>query len=133
MGGDRPIAVDVRIVVATHRNLEELIGQGKFREDLYHRVCVFPLFLPPLRECPEDIPVLTEYALRSARDPGGDFRREYPPKPALNVSITLNCPSNPEFLCKIHVDIAVNVRLFGGHFVNVSFVFIHIPASIYLN
>jgi len=58
VGGDRPITVDVRVVVATHRNLEELIQQGKFREDLFHRVYVFPLFLPPLRDRQEDIPAL---------------------------------------------------------------------------
>ena len=74
------------------------------------------------------IPVLTEYALRSARDRGGSFRREYiRAKSALKVSIRMNCPSNSEFFCKIHVDIAVNVRFFSGHFVHVSFVFIHIP------
>jgi len=64
VGGDRPIAVDVRIVVATHRNLEELIRQGKFREDLYHRVYVFPLFLPPLRDRQEDIPALVDHFAR---------------------------------------------------------------------
>jgi len=64
VGGDRPIAVDVRVVVATHRNLEDLIRQGKFREDLYHRVYVFPLFLPPLRDRPEDIPALVDHFAR---------------------------------------------------------------------
>ena len=64
VGGDRPIAVDVRVVVATHRNLEDLIRQGKFREDLYHRVYVFPLFLPPLRDRPEDIPALVDHFVR---------------------------------------------------------------------
>lgn len=64
VGGDRPVAVDVRIVVATHRNLEELIRQGKFREDLYHRVYVFPLFLPPLRDRQEDIPALVDHFAR---------------------------------------------------------------------
>jgi DNA-binding NtrC family response regulator len=61
VGGDRPVRVDVRIVVATHRNLEELVRQGRFRQDLYHRVYVFPLALPPLRERQEDIPALVEH------------------------------------------------------------------------
>ena len=61
VGGDRPFAVDVRIVVATHRNLEEQVRQGTFREDLYHRVVVFPILLPPLRDRTEDIPALAEY------------------------------------------------------------------------
>ncbi len=50
VGGGGPFAVDVRVVVATHRNLEEQVRQGTFREDLYHRVFVFPIVLPPLRE-----------------------------------------------------------------------------------
>ena len=64
LGGDRPTQVDVRAVVATHRDLEELVRQGKFRQDLYHRVYVFPLRLPPLRERREDIQVLTEHFAR---------------------------------------------------------------------
>jgi two-component system, NtrC family, nitrogen regulation response regulator NtrX len=61
VGGDKPIAVDVRVLVATHRNLEQLVAEGRFRQDLFHRVYVFPLMLPPLRERAEDIPVLVEH------------------------------------------------------------------------
>src|SRR5213594_1015228 len=61
IGGSRPVRVDVRVVVATHRNLEELVERGSFRQDLFHRVYVFPVVLPPLRERIEDIPVLVEY------------------------------------------------------------------------
>ncbi|HYW46796.1 MAG TPA: sigma-54 dependent transcriptional regulator [Bryobacteraceae bacterium] len=61
VGGDRAIAVDVRVIVATHRNLEEQVKKGAFRQDLYHRIYVFPLFLPPLRERAEDIPALAEH------------------------------------------------------------------------
>jgi two-component system nitrogen regulation response regulator NtrX len=61
IGGDKPFAVDVRIVVATHRNLEEHVRQGTFREDLYHRVFVFPIVVPPLRERREDIRALAEH------------------------------------------------------------------------
>src|ERR1700685_3612648 len=64
VGGDKPFAVDVRVVVATHRNLEEQVRQGTFREDLYHRVFVFPLALPPLRERSEDISVLAAHFAR---------------------------------------------------------------------
>lgn len=64
VGGDRPLAVSVRVVVATHRNLEEEVRQGSFREDLYHRIYVFPIELPPLRERREDIRVLTEHFAR---------------------------------------------------------------------
>jgi two-component system nitrogen regulation response regulator NtrX len=61
VGGDKPIAVDARVVVATHRNLEEMVRQGSFRADLYHRIYVFPIALPPLRERAEEIPALAEY------------------------------------------------------------------------
>jgi two-component system nitrogen regulation response regulator NtrX len=61
IGGDKPIRVDVRVLVATHRVLEMLVREGKFRQDLFHRVYVFPLVLPPLRERREDIPALIEH------------------------------------------------------------------------
>jgi DNA-binding NtrC family response regulator len=61
VGGDKPIRVNVRVVVATHRNLEDLVKQNAFRRDLFHRIYVFPLTLPPLRERPEDFPELTAH------------------------------------------------------------------------
>jgi two-component system, NtrC family, nitrogen regulation response regulator NtrX len=61
VGGDRSITVDVRVVVATHRNLDELVKSGAFRQDLYHRIYVYPLALPPLRERAEDIPALVTH------------------------------------------------------------------------
>ena len=64
IGGDKPVRVDVRVVVATHRNLESLVKDGKFRQDLFHRVYVFPVVLPPLRERREDIPALIEHFAR---------------------------------------------------------------------
>jgi two-component system, NtrC family, nitrogen regulation response regulator NtrX len=61
IGGDRSIPVDVRVIVATHRNLEDLVRKGEFRQDLYHRIFVFPITLPPLRDRPEDIRLLVDY------------------------------------------------------------------------
>jgi len=61
IGGEKPIPVDVRVIVATHRDLEEQVRAGKFRQDLFHRVHVFPLLLPPLRERTDDIPALAEH------------------------------------------------------------------------
>jgi len=66
VGGNRLIEVDVRLVAATHRSLERLVQEGKFREDLYFRIRVVQIDLPPLRERPEDIPLLAE-----------SFRQEY--------------------------------------------------------
>jgi two-component system nitrogen regulation response regulator NtrX len=64
IGGDKPVPVDVRVIVATHRNLEKMMEEGSFRRDLYHRVVVFPITLPPLRERRDDIPALVEYFAR---------------------------------------------------------------------
>src|SRR5690242_291907 len=64
IGGDKPIAVNVRVIVATHRNLEEAVREGTFRQDLFHRIYVFPIHLPPLRERKEDIPALVAHFAR---------------------------------------------------------------------
>jgi len=64
VGGTHPIAVDVRIIAATNRNLEQAIQSGAFREDLYHRLNVIAVSLPPLRERREDIPLLANYFLQ---------------------------------------------------------------------
>jgi DNA-binding NtrC family response regulator len=64
VGGDKPIKVNVRVLVATHRNLEDLVKQNAFRRDLFHRIYVFPLALPPLRERPEDFPDLVAHFAR---------------------------------------------------------------------
>lgn len=71
IGSDKPTKVDVRVVVATHRNLEQLIETGGFRRDLYHRVVVFPLMLPPLRARCEDLPVLVEHFARQVSTQNG--------------------------------------------------------------
>ncbi len=64
VGGREPIRVDVRIVAATNRDLESAIKENRFREDLYHRLNVIPIILPPLRERAEDVPALAEHFLR---------------------------------------------------------------------
>jgi two-component system nitrogen regulation response regulator NtrX len=71
VGGDKPIRVNVRVVVATHRNLEDLVKQNTFRRDLFHRIYVFPLLLPPLRERLEDFPVLIEHFARQVAAQNG--------------------------------------------------------------
>ena len=71
VGGDKPIRVNVRVLVATHRNLEELVKQNAFRRDLFHRVYVFPLALPPLRERPEDFPELVGHFARQVAAQNG--------------------------------------------------------------
>jgi two-component system, NtrC family, nitrogen regulation response regulator NtrX len=61
VGGDKSVAVSVRVIVATHRDLEARVREEKFRQDLFHRIYVFPLQLPPLRERREDIPALVDH------------------------------------------------------------------------
>jgi DNA-binding NtrC family response regulator len=67
VGATSPASVDVRIIAATHRNLQALIEDGTFREDLYYRLAVIPLELPPLRERAEDLPELVEHLFLKAR------------------------------------------------------------------
>ena len=76
VGGDRTIPVDVRVIVATHRNLDELVKKGVFRQDLYHRIYVFPMILPSLRERVEDIPALVAHFAAQVSEVNG-----WKPKP----------------------------------------------------
>jgi DNA-binding NtrC family response regulator len=71
VGGDKPIKVNVRVVVATHRNLEELVKQNAFRRDLFHRIYVFPLILAPLRDRLEDFPDLVAHFSRQVAAQNG--------------------------------------------------------------
>src|SRR5436189_6056519 len=77
VGGERPVKVNVRVVVATHRNLEELVAQNTFRRDLFHRVYVFPLFLPSLRERPEDFAELLTHFARQVASQNGWKEKEF--------------------------------------------------------
>ncbi len=93
VGSEQPITVDVRLICATHQPLEALLREGKFREDLFYRINVFPIFIPPLRERREDILPLAEKFLDS-------FAEEYDKKikrissPAIDLFTQYHWPGN---------------------------------------
>ena len=109
VGGSRAMGTDTRIVCATHRDLRKLIASGDFREDLYYRLNVVPLRLPPLRDRREDIPELCQYFLRKAYEKGLPVK-EFAPA-ALGVMKDYHWPGNVRELenliyrlCALHVE-----------------------------
>jgi transcriptional regulator with GAF, ATPase, and Fis domain len=93
VGGERQLTVHVRVVAATHRDLHAMVAQGKFREDLWYRIAVFPIHLPPLRDRQEDIPALAaHFALRAAKRLG---TRPLVPRPEdIEVLLSYAWPGN---------------------------------------
>ncbi len=93
VGGSRVIKSDVRIIAATNKNLEEAMEKGQFREDLYYRLNVFPIFIPPLRERRTDILLLAEYFLqRFAAQNGKEIKRIS--SPAIDLLVQYHWPGN---------------------------------------
>ncbi len=93
VGSTKPVAVDVRIIAATNRNLEEEIRKGTFRSDLYYRLNVIALHMPPLRDRREDIPILARYFL--SRLGGGKEEEEVGlTEEALEALTTYDWPGN---------------------------------------
>ena len=80
LGSPKSIQANVRIIAATHRDLEEAVQQGKFREDLYYRLAVFPIHIPPLRERLEDIPLMVEFFIHEFAEKMGKKIRNIPRK-----------------------------------------------------
>ncbi|MGR9074161.1 MAG: nif-specific transcriptional activator NifA [Gammaproteobacteria bacterium] len=93
VGGSKTLKVNVRVIAATNRNLEKSVAEGGFREDLYYRLNVMPIFMPPLRERPEDIPELSKFLLkRLSRMQGG--RPLEIKESALRILMKYNWPGN---------------------------------------
>ncbi len=93
VGGDKPIKVDVRIIAATHQNLGSLVSQKFFREDLYYRLNVIKIDVPPLRDRKEDIDALTKYFLKNHSDSLDEELRVLSPE-VMNVIEQYNWPGN---------------------------------------
>ncbi len=93
VGGDQPVTVNLRIVTATNRNLEQAIKDGRFREDLYYRLNVFPIYLPPLRERKSDILLLGEHFLRKYCEMYGKNIRRISTT-AINMMMAYHWPGN---------------------------------------
>jgi DNA-binding NtrC family response regulator len=93
VGSDRQVTADFRIIAATHRNLAECCNQGTFRRDLYHRLNIFPIIIPPLRDRREDIPQLAEHFLESFRQHQGKLLPGLS-KAALDLMMTHDWPGN---------------------------------------
>jgi two-component system nitrogen regulation response regulator GlnG len=93
VGGHQPIKANVRVITATHQNLEQRVREGQFREDLFHRLNVIRLRLPSLRERREDIPLLARhFLLQSARQLGGETKRMS--ESAMQFLVNLELPGN---------------------------------------
>jgi transcriptional regulator with GAF, ATPase, and Fis domain len=100
VGGQSPLTVDVRIVAATHADLHEMVQRRAFREDLWYRISVFPIHLPPLRERLEDIPALaTHFALKSAKSLG--LAPVLPTPEDLSILIAYKWPGNIRELASV--------------------------------
>jgi formate hydrogenlyase transcriptional activator len=93
LGSTRTVRVDVRLIAATHRNLQEMISKNHFREDLFYRLNVFPIEIPPLRERREDIPLLVHYfVLRHSRQMQKRVRSI--PKESIEALVNADWPGN---------------------------------------
>ncbi|MBN2359167.1 MAG: sigma-54-dependent Fis family transcriptional regulator, partial [Deltaproteobacteria bacterium] len=93
VGGERSVNVDVRVISATNRDLRQMVRDGAFRDDLYYRLCVVPIQLPPLRSRHEDLPLLVEKILADVRrDTGKPIARVS--DDALDLMLTYRWPGN---------------------------------------
>ncbi len=100
VGGEKPLKVDVRIVAATHRDLQLMVAEGAFRADLWYRMAVFPVELPSLRDRPEDMPALAaHFALRAAKRFGLPILAPTPDD--IHVLLTYDWPGNIRELASV--------------------------------
>jgi Nif-specific regulatory protein len=115
VGGEKTFKVDIRLIAATSRNLEELVASNRFREDLYYRLNVVPIFIPPLRERKDDIPLLVDYFLKKFNQ---DNQKSISIAPeALNSFLNYEWPGNVR---ELENTIERLVIMSGGPLINQS-------------
>ncbi len=93
LGSNRTIKVDVRLIAATHRDLPDMVQTNEFREDLYYRLNVFPIYIPPLRDRKEDIPLLVHYFVASLSHKMRKSIRVIP-REAMEMMVNWHWPGN---------------------------------------
>ncbi len=108
LGGTRLIPLDIRVISATNKNLWRLVRNKRFREDLYYRLCILPLFLPPVRQREGDVAILAEEYLKRASDPGSGRSRLH--KDVLRLLEKHSWPGNVRELHNVLERIAVRAR-----------------------
>ena len=110
IGGGRPIQMDTRIIASTNKNLKEEIDKGTFREDLYYRLCVIPLHVPPLRERKEDIPQLVDTFLNAPSNAKGRNEKKTIAKEALDLLMDHDWPGNQRELKNLMERLTIMAR-----------------------
>jgi two-component system response regulator GlrR len=118
VGSTQAIRVDTRVISSTHRDLHELIASGRFREDLFYRLNVVNIHLPPLRERREDVPLLIEHFLDQIADSTGQERKVYAPE-AVELMVAHEWPGNVRQLYNV---VSQNVALCATRVISVELV-----------
>ncbi|MBX7150351.1 sigma-54 dependent transcriptional regulator [bacterium] len=121
VGGEETIGVDVRIIAATHRPLARWVAEEKFREDLYYRLRVIPIHLPPLRERKKDLPALVDHFIRKLSQSKGESQKTIPPA-GMELLMNYSWPGNirelenlVERLCVISTGKEIDPQLIAQH------------------
>jgi len=125
IGGKSPRRIDFRLITATNDDLEQMVSKGQFREDLYYRICVFPIALPPLRERSSDISLLLDHYLRMYCTASGVAVKRFSPD-AMQVLETSAWPGNVRELENLAQRLALMV---DGDLVNIE----HLPEKVILS
>lgn len=109
LGGTKLVKVDLRVIAASNRNLQKAVEDGEFREDLYYRLNVIPILIPPLRERKEDIPLLTDVFLKEFTEAHRREKREFSPE-ALKQLVHYSWPGNVRELKNVIERLVVTIK-----------------------